>query len=1117
MKLLASNRSILVCAASALFVVSFVLLGEHFASVGKHTRADLATARSPRGPEREAPAQKLLENLPPSAKLLPPKVQAAARSANVPEAAASPTWLARGPFPIPNGQTEGRSDPVSGRVTAIAVDPANSSIAYVGTAQGGVYRTLNAGALWTQLMDNASAGSAGTPLAIGALAIDPTNSNNVLVGTGEGNFSGDSYFGVGLYIITNASTANAIVNGPYVQRLSDGGDVFTGRSIVSIAIDPANHNNVFCATSSGFGGILPSTYSVLPPRGLYRSTNAFAGVQGTGTPRFEKLTIDPSENNEIVTSVIVDPANANNLVCAVYSQNGTNTGGIYRTSSALAGTPTFTRSFTLEDETNVKLAANRTDTFVVYAATSEGDPNGRLYRSNDGGVTFAGALTSANGFAGGQGYYDIAIAVDPTMPERVLLGGNVGSGIYLYSTDGGASFNSSTAGLHADVHAIAIARSNTKVVYHGNDGGIWRSDDGGLNWLSLNNATFSATQFVGLAVHPKDPAFSIGGTQDNGTEFLRSTGTFTRADVGDGGYSLIDRNANDTVTVTMYHTYFNSRDSIIGTARVLNSNCASDGDWSFHGAYGGSVDATVVCDGSTDTFNGISLSDPVNFYAPQVLGPGNPNTWYFGTNRLYRSIDRADTASSVSQGFNTPISAIAISPQDDNVRVVGLNDGTVFATTTGSSTLVQIAGPGATAATPAVSVARIAIDPNDKDVAYLCFSGYGTPASPAAHVWKTTNLSSGNPQFTPASTGLPDVPVNAIAIDPFTPGPRSVSIYVGTDAGVYYSDDAGVSWNVYGSGLPHAAVWALEIQPSSRTLRAATHGRGLYDTSLAATGPGATPTPVPDTSTKLTNVSTRGIVESGDSVMIAGLIVTGPENMQVALRALGPSLANYGIAQALFDPNLTLYDAQGNQLAFNDDYTTNSQTDRAILAANLLTPRDTKEPAIVTTLSPSSYTLVLRGAISGAGLVEAYDISRSSVSSLTNLSTRGKVETGDEGTMIVGFIVNAPDGEAGQAQRLLIRARGPSLATYGLSGVLPDPTIDVYRGLQKIASNDNWGTQASTGVGTAAEIKATGLAPSNNNEPAVLATLTPGSYTAVIRGRNNSTGVALVEVYQLTQ
>lgn len=1068
----------------------------------------------------ETPARRFIENLPPTPNLPP----SSKRALSVPAfhalpAGPTPSWVALGPFPLPNGQTENRVDPVSGRVTAIAVHPADPLIAYVGTAQGGLYRTLNGGTSWVQLMDSVSAGPIGTPLAIGAVTIDPTNPSNVLVGTGEGNLSGDSYFGNGLYIITNADSFSPIVNGPYNLRESDNADIFTGRSIVAITVDPTNHNNVNCATSSGLGGIVPSTYSTLPARGLYRSRNAFAGVTASGTPVFARVSVVPSETNAIVTTAVLDPGNSNTLLCALYSQSGTNTtGGIYRTIEAITGDiPIFTRVLALPDGINAKLAINKVGSVVtVYAATEEGSPNGKLYVSTDGGATFGPSLAAADGFAEDQGFYNIAIAVHPTNAAKVYLGGQTGDNIFLHSSDGGATFNSSVTGLHADVHAIALAPSDPAVIYHGNDGGIWKSTDSGSNWISLNNATFSATQFQDLTVHPVDRFFSLGGTQDNGTPLLKADASFLRADFGDGGYALIDQNATDTTNVTMYHTYFNLTDSLLGTARILSVPCAMEGEWTFHGIYGGSIDPASYCDGTSDTFNGIPSSDSVNFYAPQALGPGNPNTWYFGTDKLYRSANRADTTALASQLLQSdvPISAIAISPQDDNVRVVGLNNGKVFATTTGSTTLRQIAGTGAangTTTTPATGVGRIAIDPNNKNVAYLCFNGFGTLASPVAHVWKTMNLGAPIVIFSPVSSGLPDIPVNAIAIDPLSrSGNSSANIYVGTDAGVYFSPDGGLSWSIYGSGFPHVAVFGLAIQSPSRIIRAATHGRGLYEASAAPT---PSPTPPPDLSTKLLNVSTRGPVESGHEVMIAGFIVREGTTKTVVVRGLGPSLTQLGVPSAINDPTLTLFDVNGALLAYNDDYTSNSALDLQALNNNSLAPTDSRESAIVRTLtSPGAYTAVLRGKTNGNGLVEVYDISNTNFARLVNISTRCKVEPGDNGALIAGFIIAAPPEQPGTAQRVVIRAIGPTLGSSGIPNPLLDPTLDLYRGSQLILSNDNW---TSNPAADRQLLTSYGVVPANIKESAIVTNLDPGSYSAVVRGKNNTIGVALVEVFQV--
>jgi hypothetical protein len=262
--------------------------------------------------------------------------------------------------------------------------------------------------------------------------------------------------------------------------------------------------------------------------------------------------------------------------------------------------------------------------------------------------------------------------------------------------------------------------------------------------------------------------------------------------------------------VTMYHTYYNQTSNIIGFARVTSTTNAADGAWGFRGCGG--------------TANGMNCTDATLFYAPMTLGPGNPNTLYFGTDRLYRSTNRGDSMFVVSQApllANTPISAIGVSRQNDSVRVVGLRNGKVFATSTGSTTLTDVTG-----SIPAKYIARAIIDPNSQTTAYLALGGYFGAAT--GHVWKTTTLNSPTPAWSAAAAGIPDVPVNALVIDPA----NSNNVYAGTDIGVFNSTNGGTSWNAFGTGLPRVAVFDMAIQNPSRILRIATHGRGMWEISL---------------------------------------------------------------------------------------------------------------------------------------------------------------------------------------------------------------------------------------------------------------------------------------------
>ncbi|MGH8164535.1 MAG: hypothetical protein ACREP1_09400, partial [Rhodanobacteraceae bacterium] len=190
-----------------------------------------------------------------------------------------------------------------------------------------------------------------------------------------------------------------------------------------------------------------------------------------------------------------------------------------------------------------------------------------------------------------------------------------------------------------------------------------------------------------------------------------------------------------------------------------------------------------------------------------------------------------------------------------------------------------------------------------------------------------------------------------------------------------------------------------------------------------------------------------------------------------------------------------------NQVAFDDDYKDNQETE---IEDTQLAPTDDREAAIVATLPPGNYTAILRGKTNGIGEVEVYDLDSTSATHLVNISTRAFVGPDDNSALIGGFIV---DGQV--SRQILIRAIGPSLTGAGVSGALADPTIDFYRGSQLILSNDNWKSDDQ------AAIAATGIPPTNDKEAAILVNLDPGSYTAVVRGKDHTTGVALVEVYQM--
>lgn len=258
------------------------------------------------------------------------------------------------------------------------------------------------------------------------------------------------------------------------------------------------------------------------------------------------------------------------------------------------------------------------------------------------------------------------------------------------------------------------------------------------------------------------------------------------------------------------------------------------------------------------------------------------------------------------------------------------------------------------------------------------------------------------------------------------------------------------------------------------------------------------------TKATLANISTRALVQIDNHVLIGGFVISGSASKTVLLRAIGPTLANFNVPGPLQDPVLSLHNTT-MEIANNDDW----QTDpNASQIPATLRPTDSRESALLTVLQPGQYTAIVsgKGETSGVGLVEVYDMDSSGSARLSNLSTRGVVQTGDF-VMIGGFI---PAGEPESSIQVLVRAIGPSLAQFNITDALADPTLHLVdsNGVT-LGSNDNWKDTQQ------AEIQATGKAPTDDRESAIILTLSPASYTAIVQGSNGAVGVALVEVYSL--
>jgi hypothetical protein len=273
--------------------------------------------------------------------------------------------------------------------------------------------------------------------------------------------------------------------------------------------------------------------------------------------------------------------------------------------------------------------------------------------------------------------------------------------------------------------------------------------------------------------------------------------------------------------------------------------------------------------------------------------------------------------------------------------------------------------------------------------------------------------------------------------------------------------------------------------------------------------------------TSLGNISTRAFVQTGDNVMIGGFMVQGTEPKRVIIRAIGPELTQYGVPDALANPTLELHDGTGALIASNNNWMTTiiggiiTSNQVHEIQASGYAPGDPLDSAIIAELPEGNYTAIVRGVnnLTGVALVQVYDLSPGNGSILSNISSRAFVQMGDN-VMIGGFMVQGTE-----PKRVIVRAIGPDLTQYGVPDALANPTLELHDGTGTlIASNNNWASTIIGGIITSNqvhEIQASGYAPGDPLDSAIIADLPAGNYTAIVRGVNNLTGVALVEVYNL--
>jgi uncharacterized repeat protein (TIGR03803 family) len=419
------------------------------------------------------------------------------------------------------------------------------------------------------------------------------------------------------------------------------------------------------------------------------------------------------------------------------------------------------------------------------------------------------------------------------------------------------------------------------------------------------------------------------------------------------------------------------------------------------------------------------------------------------------------------------------------------------------------------------------------------FNGYGTvfKITPAGALTTLSSLTGGADGGNPGKVvqggdgnlyGIADYPTIRTLFKVTPAGVRSTVYSFTTANGTGPSRlTPSTDGNIYGTtqtgGIPNVGT-LFKIDPAGQVSTyvfdgAATGGspsqlfegesQNLYGATLTggASGHGTVFRLNTDPPRNLLNISTRLQVLTDDKVLIGGFIITGTDPKKIIIRGIGPSLS--GVGAVLQNPTLELH--QGTTtLAINDDW----KEHQAEVEATTIPPANDFESAIVTTLNPGAYTAVLAGKDdgTGVGVVEVYDLAPAANSKLANISTRGFVDSGSN-IMIGGLIVDG--GTFGGFARVILRAIGPSLAASGIPGVLDDPSLELHDASGAIiASNDNWKAR-SDGTSQQGEIEATSVPPSNDAESALVQSLPPGNYTAIVRGTGNTSGIAVVEAYTL--
>ncbi|MCF8244873.1 MAG: hypothetical protein K9J37_09110 [Saprospiraceae bacterium] len=654
---------------------------------------------------------------------------------------AAANWTELGPQVRPSGFDSG-----VGRVNMVRFDPTNTDIMYLGAPDGGLWKSTDAGGTWATNTDFLPV------IGVADLAIDPANTDIMYLATGD---------------------VEADRRSIGVMKSTDGGATWNATSLVWTAVDNWKISKLLMHPTN--------------PLKMLVSTNDGIFVTEDGWDTWDQTLAGPS-----LKDMEFNPADPN-IIYAAGTELFRSTDGGGTWNAVTSGLPDA------GDVSRIALAVTPTDAAYVYAVIGDGSNSGflGLYLSTDSGASFTEQSTSPNilGYAvdgsddGGQSHYDLAIAVSPSDPNIVTVGGIN----QWQSTDGGVNWGmiSHWIGdggfpyLHADVHEISYMPGSATTMYSCCDGGIYKSIDNGATWSDISS-NLGISQQTALAISATTSPLLVAGLQDIGT-ILFKAGEWSVIGGGDGEDCLFDRTNDDRIIISnVYGDHYVSTD-------------------------GGATFSPV---------DGLLEGNSTEWKCPIRQDPVDANTIYAGGRAaLYRSTDFTDTWTELGTPFGgINIFEFSIAQSDNNI-IYAVHAGGAAVSTDAGNTWTDITGD---LPVGAVSLTNLTVSDTDPNKVWVTFSGY----TEGEKVYGTTD---GGGTWTNLSAGLPNLPINAIV---YQNGSANDGVYVGGDIGVYYKNNTLPEWAPYFTDLPNVAVRDLRIFYPTNKLRAATYGRGAWESDL---------------------------------------------------------------------------------------------------------------------------------------------------------------------------------------------------------------------------------------------------------------------------------------------